>query len=169
MEAYAKGDTSAFSELFTRHGGAVFGRMQRSVGCAAARDLTQQTFLQLHRARRDFRIGAAFAPWLMTIAQNVLRDHLRRAARAPGSVSLLDEPAAPSRAQSAADVRESVQAALAQLPASQREVVRGYWLEHRSYSDIARDLGITRGAVKVRAHRAYRTLRRILLAQGYDA
>lgn len=169
MEAYVAGSDSAFTELFGRYGGVVYRRMRRIVGTTAALDLTQQTFLHLHRSRRDYRAGAPVAPWILTIAQNVLRDHLRRRARAPFSVAHFDEPAARARPQAESDARESVQAALAQLPDTQRAVVRAHWFEHRSFPQIARELGITPGAVRVRAHRAYRTLRRVLLDQGYEA
>jgi RNA polymerase sigma-70 factor (ECF subfamily) len=166
MRAYVAGDHDAFTALFERHAGRVLARMQRSVDAATARDLTQQTFLQLHRARRDFRDGAAVRPWLMTIAGNVLRDQLRRTARRPGGLPLLDEPPAPAGVEDAAETRAAVLDAVDGLPESQRVVVRGHWLEHRSHAEIARELGISRGAVKVRAHRAYQTLRRVLGAKG---
>jgi RNA polymerase sigma-70 factor, ECF subfamily len=168
MRTYVDGDQDAFAELFRRYGGPVTRRMQRSVGTGSARDLTQQTFLQFHRSRQDFRVGAAVRPWLMTIARNVLRDHLRRSTRRPGSLPLLDDPVTVSSPAEAREVRAVVLEAVDQLPESQRIVVRGHWLEHRSHADIARELGISRGAVKVRAHRAYQTLRRVLSAKGYE-
>lgn len=167
MRAYVAGDQDAFTELFSRFGGVVLGRMRRTVGQSTARDLTQQTFLQFHRARRDFHDGSDVRPWLMMIARNVLRDHLRHAARRPGGMPLLDEPVAASAPQDAAEARAAVLKAVDDLPESQRVVVRQHWLEHRSHAQIARDLGVSRGAVKVRAHRAYQTLRLVLDAQGF--
>ena len=41
------------------------------------RDLVQQTFLQLHRSRRDYRPEAPLRPWLFTIAYNLCRDRWR--------------------------------------------------------------------------------------------
>lgn len=168
MRAYVAGDDDAFAALFARYGGRVLARMRRAVGEAAARDLTQQTFLQLHRARNDFREDAALRPWLLTIARNVLRDHLRRVRRRPDELPLLLDPSGTDRATDSAEARAAVREAVAGLPESQRVVVRRQWLEHRSHTDIARELGISRGAVKVRAHRAYRALRRVLGAQGYE-
>src|SRR5690606_4504339 len=42
-----------------------------------AHDLVQQTFLQLHRARHEFRTGAKLRPWLFTIALNLKRQYYR--------------------------------------------------------------------------------------------
>lgn len=168
MLAYGNGDHAAFEELFRRYGGEILRRMRRSVGHAEAGDLTQQTFLQLHRARHDFRTGAALRPWLMTIARNVLRDHLRRAGRRPAAMPLLEEPAARVAAPGGAETREILDDALSELPDGQRHVLRRYWFDHRSHADIARELGISRGAVKVRAHRAHASLRRILQTRGFE-
>ena len=48
------------------------------------------------------------------------------------------------------------------LPADQREAVRLRVLEELEYSDIARALGTTPGAVRVRVHRGLQTLKRHL-------
>jgi len=59
MAAYVAGDQAAFEELFRRYAPAllrVIGRQLSSPG--EAHDLVQQTFLQLHRARYDFKPGA---------------------------------------------------------------------------------------------------------------
>jgi RNA polymerase sigma-70 factor (ECF subfamily) len=167
MEAYGAGDQRAFDEIFRRYGARVLRRMRRSVGEAEALDLTQQTFLQMHRSRRDFRPGAALRPWLMTIAQNVLRDHLRRVGRRLDAAPLLEEPAVGRAIDDGEETREILEDSLQQLPVGQRLVVRRFWFDHRSHADIARELGISRGAVKLRAHRAYAALRRILEARGF--
>jgi len=169
MAAYRSGDRGAFDALYARYGGIVFGRMRRGTGSLSdARDLAQQVFLQLHRARRDYREGQPLRPWLMTIARNVLRDHLRRLRRRLPMLPLVEEPAADAPGGDRVEIRELVHDALARLAPDLRVVVRSYWLEHRSHAWIARELGISRGAVKVRAHRAYRALRRILLAKGVE-
>jgi len=167
MRAYVAGDQAAFRTLFDRFGRQVTGRLQRSVGSTVALDLAQQTFLQLHRSRRDFREGALVRPWLMTIAHNVLRDHLRKIRRRPGDLPIFDDPQSRSADGLAGETREVVRAAVDGLPESQRVVVQRHWLDQRSHAEIAKELGISKGAVKVRAHRAYQTLRRVLGAKGY--
>ena len=168
MARYQAGDEGAFRELHARYAGRLTALMRRDVRSAAdVQDLVQQTFFQLHRARHDFKPEYALRPWLMTIARNVLRDHFRYTARRPGGLPLLDEPAVAGGPHDAAETRAAVLDAVDGLPESQRVVVRGHWLEHRSHAELARELGISRGAVKVRAHRAYQTLRRVLGAKGF--
>src|SRR5687768_15053880 len=75
----AAADEAAFGELYERHVRAVFGWFERRLTWAAA-DLTAETFARawLWRGRfRDERAGSAL-PWLLGIAQNVLRESVRR-------------------------------------------------------------------------------------------
>ncbi|HEX7671606.1 MAG TPA: RNA polymerase sigma factor, partial [Polyangiaceae bacterium] len=89
-----------------------------------ARDLVQQTFLQLHRSRLDFRQGAALKPWLFTIAMNLKREYFRRAGRKPETPLSPDgpEPAIAPRGQERVDAQEELAFALEKLPEDQREV-----------------------------------------------
>jgi len=166
MAAYVEGDAKAFRTLFDRYAPLlqrVFLRRMRTP--ELARDLVQQTFLQLHRARNDFRPDALVRPWLMTIAMNLFREHYRRSARRPEA--LFDpvgtlEPRESAHGQERSDLRRDLAAALEKLPEDQREVVMLHWFDGLSFPEIAEMLGATSGAVRVRAHRAYATLREYL-------
>src|SRR5512142_912477 len=78
MAAYVDGDQAAFRELFARHA-PLLTRVVRAQlkSDEETRDLVQQVFLQLHRARRDYRKGDPLRPWLFTIAYNLCRDRWR--------------------------------------------------------------------------------------------
>jgi RNA polymerase sigma-70 factor (ECF subfamily) len=170
MDAYVAGDVRAFEALFRRTAGLVLGTMRRGwLDATECEDLAQEVFLRLHRARFDYQSGRPLRPWLMTIARNLKRDHLRRVGR---RAPLLDlegrEPGAEDDAVGRIEAREAVRAALERLPATLRVVVRAHWLEHRSFGQIAEALGISKSAAKVRAHRAYRALREHLRAFGPD-
>jgi len=169
MLAYASGDGAAFDELFRRYHALVGRYMRRGYFTEAdAQDLTQQVFLQLHRARRDYRPGMQLRPWLMTIARNLKRDHIRRERRRPRFTALPDEPVgAAERDEDRGALREALGNALRRLPGSLRRVVEARWFEHLSHVEISRRLGISESAAKVRMHRAYRALRRILDESGH--
>ena len=63
MQAFAGGDSAAFGELFARWAPALLRVTHRHLGRRAdAEDVVQQTFLQLHRARRDFKPGMKLRP-----------------------------------------------------------------------------------------------------------
>ena len=60
------------------------------------------------------------------------------------------------------EIAKRVHAALAGLPAAQREIVEMHKLAGLSMAEIATRLQIREGAVRVRAHRAYKALARAL-------
>jgi RNA polymerase sigma factor (sigma-70 family) len=161
MARYCEGEEHAFRVLFERYAGLLLRVLSRDLGSeAAAEELVQQTFLQLHRARFDFDVSQRFKPWILTIALNLKREHFRRRRRRP-TVELV-EAGVPAREQERWEASSSVAWALERLPGDQREVIELYWFEGLSFADVARCLGIGKVAAKVRAHRGYVRLRTLL-------
>ena len=173
MERYAQGDDSAFDELYRLAAPRVRGFLVRLSGdMALADDLTQETFLRVHRARGAFTAGAAAVPWILAIARNALRDSARRAqarprlrANAPEEEGPPGEAAPDDRGDEVLAAREMmaiVERALAAMPPLHREAFVLLRFEGLSVSEAAAILGATEGAVKVRAFRAYEALREAL-------
>lgn len=166
MAAYVAGDSGAFRELFERLSPVVLRTMQRQLlNREEANDLVQQTFLQLHRARYDFRQGAKLRPWLFTIAMNLKREYLRRVKRRPEAPLELDgysDPSEGPRGAERSDAKRMLASGLSQLPDDQREVIVLHWFEGLSFPEVAEIVGASLSAVKVRAHRGYTTLRGVL-------
>jgi len=166
MLAHVAGDAQAFDTLFRRRAPDLLRLVRRHLSESdLARDIVQQTFVQLHTARHDFRKDAKLRPWLHTIAMNLVRQHYRRSKvrkeRPLSEGAALPDEAKPlplERAQQAAQLQE----ALGTLPATQREVVMLHWFEEKSFAQVATLLDSSEGAVRVRAHRAYTRLREIL-------
>lgn len=170
MAAYQKGDQAAFGALYERYA-PVLSRILRRGGLAGeeTRDLVQESFLHLHRARADYRPGEGLKPWLVTIALNLGREHLRRRRRHPETA--LDEEGEKRLGVAphdpvGADRARAVHAALRALPPEQREVVVLHWFEEFSFPEVSRILGIGVSAAKVRAHRGYGKLRQWLERHG---
>ena len=168
MEAYVAGDAEAFQRLFRSLAPSVHAFFARTVGHgAAAEDLLQTTFLKIHRARRSWRSGGRLRPWVFTIAARVRTDWLRRSGReeeevddeAPASPEASGDPAAAALARERA---ERVRSALESLSGPQRVVVHLHRFEDLSFGEIGEVLGISEGAAKLRAFRAYAELRRLL-------
>jgi RNA polymerase sigma-70 factor (ECF subfamily) len=173
MERYAQGDDAAFDELYRLASPRVRGFLVRLSGdVALADDLTQETFLRIHRARGGFAAGAAAVPWILAIARNALRDSARRAqarpqlrANAPDEESVTGEAAPGERGDEVLVAREMldiVQRTLRAMPALHREAFVLMRFEGLSVGEAAAVLGATEGAVKVRAFRAYEALREAL-------
>ncbi len=167
MERYCAGDEKAFEALFSRHANQVHAFLLRHTrNRALADDLLQMTWFNIHRARETFDKTERFKPWLYTIANNLRRDEGRRASR-----SLSDLTKDGSIPDPAVDVFEStgnseevekVQAALAAISESYREVIILHRFHDLGFVEIAKMLGTTEGAVKLRAHRGYLALRQAL-------
>jgi RNA polymerase sigma factor (sigma-70 family) len=169
MAQYAAGDEVAFRDLFALLAPKLRAFFFRSfVDVALAEDLTQTTFLKLHRARASYCPELPLKPWLFTIAAGVRRDELRRLYRLPPHVGEAEleqaepqasEEAGPFRAADASNEVEAIRAAVNRLPESQRAVLHLHCHEELTFEQIAQVLGTTPGAVRVRASRAYERLR----------
>jgi RNA polymerase sigma factor (sigma-70 family) len=170
MAAYVAGDRPAFKLLFDRYAGLLFAMAKRRLGSDDdARDVVQQTLLQLHRARNDFRPGARLRPWLFTIAMNLVREQYRKRKRRreQSLENTTHPPPEPAASEVESDDEHKaratrIRAALQALPAQQREVIELHWFEECPYEEIARIVGASVAAVRVRAHRGYERLREIL-------
>jgi RNA polymerase sigma factor (sigma-70 family) len=170
MEGYKAGDRAAFAEIFRRYAPLLLRVMQHQLGRREdANDLVQQTFLQLHRSKQDFRRGSLLRPWLLTIAMNLRHRHFRRLGRHPEmplELDLLEELHTGSRVPDAADAGCDVKALLAGLPAEQREVIILHWIEGLPFNEVAVQVGVSLSAVKVRAHRGYVAIRKLFAQES---
>lgn len=177
MGRYCDGDAAAFAAIYAEMAPRLLGYLTRLArDRVTAEDLLQQTFLKLHHARAAYVRGADPVPWLYTIAHRTFVDEHRRRRRAVADVArtagALPEVRAEldgSRADDTVDdagrdprVRATVAEALERLPANQREAIVLTKFEGMSHADAAQVLGVSVGAVKLRAHRAFETLRALL-------
>lgn len=181
MGRYCDGDAGAFRELYAAlsprlHGYLIKMCRQR----ALADDLLQLTFLKVHRARAAYVRGADPVPWIYSIAHRTFIDEARKQKRAVVRVGdddelpemkaglggdadgAADEPADPELVKTAMD-------ALATLPAQQREAVVLTKLDGKSVAEAAEIAGTSVGAMKVRAHRGYEALRKLLGGGSHKA
>ncbi len=171
FEAFRADDTSAYRELIERHHDDLLRFLTRMVGDrAAAEDVFQETFLQVHISASTFDTSRRFRPWLFTIAANKARDMLRKKNRrktvdlsAPirkseSGASFIDllqvDVPSPDAAMDVSERDEQVQRALNQLGPALREVLLLAYFQRMSYAQIAEDLGIPLGTVKSRMHSA---------------
>lgn len=166
MEAYANGDREAFEVLFGRLAPRLHGFFARSFGKNdAADDCLQTTFAKLHAARKTYRVGARLRPWVYAIAARVRLDELRRRYRLPPTATeeALDAAMLLSRERSEpmedAEIATRVRSAVDALPESQRVVLVMHRFEGLTFGEIGEALGVSEGAVRIRAFRAYDSLR----------
>jgi RNA polymerase sigma-70 factor (ECF subfamily) len=163
------GDLLACAELLTMLAGAARRFARGRLGDVPwLDDVVQETLLSVHGARRTYDRRRPFAPWFYAILSSRLIDVLRKERRVASREIVSDVlPDSYAAATGGASRRDDVdfdlvKAALAALPARQREVVSALKLEDESVKDVSRRLGMSESAVKVTAHRGYRALRRYL-------
>jgi RNA polymerase sigma-70 factor (ECF subfamily) len=166
MERYACGDEAAFVEIYDELAPRLYRfalRWTRSR--SAAEDTVQQTLLQIHAARQRFVRGAAVLPWAYAIARRLLIDLGRRVVREELRAGDVHDPEAPAPAPSPEEALDWQRAGadarrdLASLPSAWREAFELVRFEGLSVAETAEVLGITRGMVKIRTHRATAALR----------
>jgi RNA polymerase sigma-70 factor (ECF subfamily) len=171
MSRYAQGDELAFNEVFTGLAPRLEAFLRRLSGSQElAHDLTQETFLRMHRARGSFSPGHAVVPWAYAIARNCFVSETRslKARATRGSLDIADHDVAAgpdANAEEAAAVRQSaaiVERTLAGMSVTNREAFVLLRFEGQSVAEAAQILGASEGAVKLRAFRAYESLREAL-------
>lgn len=126
-----------------------------------ADDLMQDTWMRIHKARHTWRRGEPVLPWIFAIARHTSLDSYRKSRRVESREILVEELPEPS-ASVAPSRTPDLDAMLAALPASQREVILLLKVSGLSIEEVARATASTAGSVRQKAHRAYRTLRALL-------
>jgi len=172
LVAYRDGEAAAFADLVERYQNDLSQFLTRFLGSrAAADDVFQDAFLQVHLSAESFDASRRFKPWLYTIAANKARDFHRRQKRrsavslstpvgtADGRETSLIDLIADGEATVDAGLLESEQQALVKevvdsLPSHYREILLLSYFQRLSYNQIADSLQIPLGTVKSRLHAA---------------
>lgn len=133
-----------------------------------AEDMVQECWLRVHKARHTYRTGAPVLPWIFAIARHTRVDTYRKRQRIESNERGVDDLSAGSfgKTDPDSDLGLDIWRLVADLPASQQEVVVMLKVTGMSLEEVARATGTTVGAVKQKAHRAYSKLRERLLEQS---
>lgn len=142
---------ASFEDVFAAHRDLVTRYLVRRVGPEAAADLAAEVFVVLLRQPRP---PSEPLPWLYAVAANLVRNHERRAAARAQSRPL--EPTESSDPAHVATERLTVRAALDELAADDRELLRLVAWEGLNAAEAAKVLGCSPVALRVRLHRARR-------------
>ena len=177
MLRFAGGNVQAFEELYRRHELKVWRYLQRNLGNRAISDeLMQDVWFAVVRAARGYRPSARFTTWLLTLAHNRLVDAKRatRPHERPSAVAaesdapnLVDQIAADSRAEPPERAQSqqhatAVLAAIARLPAEQRQAFLLHAEGELTLEEIARVMGTNFETAKSRLRYARSKLRQLL-------
>jgi len=153
---------------YRRHSGNVRAFFLRRTGDRErAEDLTQEVFLHAASALADSDPDGPTLPLLYTVAKRRFIDDLRARGRYPTeSLDPSLHPSGGSTPEYGGLLREAIAAGIAALPLKQQEVVVLKLLQGHSFRDIGEMVESTEAAVKVKFHRALKTLQEHLRAAG---
>jgi len=153
-----------FEAVVTEHGATVLRVCRAVLGPADADDAWSETFLAAMRAYPDLPDGANVEAWLVTIAHRKAIDVTRAAARRAVPVAQTPDDATAPAADSPGGGLDSLDgdlaAAVARLPAKQKQAVAYHYLAGLPYADIAAIVGGSADAVRRAAADGIATLRR---------
>jgi len=168
---YRGGDKSRFAVLMLRYQRELYHFLVRFLGDrAAAEDVFQETFLQVHQSADQFDPTRRFRPWLFTIAANKARDLIRSQARRPtnplqASISGDDDSgefidlmeaaeSMPGEPMEKEELQQPVQKTVMSMPEHLREILLLSYFHQFPYKQIGDILDIPLGTVKSRLHAA---------------
>ena len=175
MAAAQRGDAASYEKLLREMlpvlRGFVLRRLRDPV---VTEDVVQNVFVSIHRFRHTYRSERPVEPWMFAIARNAVIDYARSRTRRLQREESLDSDGVPEPAQSPVvdpfddgSLSPELAQALEGLPDKQREAVELIQLQGLSVAEAAMRAGVTKTALKVRAHRGYRALRTSLDADDF--
>ena len=155
LSAHCAGDHDAFGELFRRHRDRMWAvALRTTVDPEMAADAVQEAFIAAFRGAGSFRGEAAVTTWLHRIVVNACLDRLRR------SKPVVPLPEADLRLLAdthdhhhSVDVRLDIQAALDQLPETQRMALILVDMHGLSIAEAASIQNVAEGTIKSRCSR----------------
>jgi RNA polymerase sigma-70 factor, ECF subfamily len=155
IRAAADGDLSAFEAIVRAYQAHVWRFLRHLLADPAlAEDVTQETFLRIHRRLRSFAFRSKFSTWVFQIARNAGIDALRaRERRARLLRAVPEQRAAPDHAGNV-----EVGLMVASLPVRLREAFALVEVFGLTYREAGEALGVPEGTVKSRVFHARRQL-----------
>jgi RNA polymerase sigma-70 factor, ECF subfamily len=168
VERAIERDQEAFAALYDRYVDLIYRHICfRISDQKEAEDLTQEVFVKAWKAVNRYRkTEAPFKAWLVTIARNLIFDYYK----ARKKVVSLDEPGSleePSKENIEQDLedqenRNYIKNAISKLGKEKQQVVMMHFIDDFSYSEIAKALKKTEGAIRVIQFRALKELKKLL-------
>jgi RNA polymerase sigma-70 factor, ECF subfamily len=181
FQYYTDGNEAGFRVLMERYEPRIQGFLRKRLNDEErVEDLTQDTFLRIHRARGSYDPSRKFSTWIHTIANNLLKNEFRNRSRRRETVfselrpenSVSGGPARPVEFESGgsdpeqetyrSELREAIDTAIERMDEHHRVPFVMREVEDLSYEEIAEAIGIPVGTVKSRLNRARNSFRTLL-------
>ena len=181
FQRYTDGDEKGFQLLMERYEPRIQGFLRKRLNDEErVEDLTQDTFLRIHRARESYDPNRKFSTWIHTIANNLLKNEFRNRSRrretvfselrpessiSGGSsrpVEFEADVADPEQETYRSELRRAIDSAIQRMDEHHRVPFVMREVDDLSYEEIAEAIGIPVGTVKSRLNRARNSFRSLL-------
>src|SRR4051794_5380782 len=154
------GHERAFEAIVERYRGALLRASRRYLPEARAEDALQQAYISAWSALQRGDEVRDLRAWLYRIVHNTALNQLRVSGYDYAELDdALRGSEAPQEEMERRAVMRQTLTGLAALPDRQRDALLRVAIEGRSQEEVARELGVTEGAVRQLVHRARLTLR----------
>ncbi|HKQ70605.1 MAG TPA: RNA polymerase sigma factor [Polyangiaceae bacterium] len=161
------GHREAFTALLTRHAERVVNLCSRFVNDGPlGRELAQDTWVLVWQGRQKYRAEGAFVRWLVTVARNHCRNHVRRNKTASDIGGDIDDVAdlLPNSAEQLdalliEERRRRVRRALSELAAPMREALLLRYAEGLRYDEMTSIAGTGESTLRSRVHHGLKLLK----------
>jgi RNA polymerase sigma-70 factor (ECF subfamily) len=174
VERLRQGDPAALAEAYDHHHAAVRAFAWRLVGDAdAAEDLVHDVFVALGRAIHGFQGASSLQTFLLGLAINLARHHLRSAARRRAALERYSrEPGgsapSPEHAAGNAALARALTAALDELPLEQRVAFVLCEVEERTAREASEIVQAPEATMRTRLFHARQKLKASLQRRGFE-
>jgi RNA polymerase sigma-70 factor (ECF subfamily) len=183
VERSRKGDNEAFRAIFERYKRRAYALALGVVhNKDAALDVVQEAFLRAHKHLGAFEGNASVYTWLYRIVMNAAIDHVRKEGRRKSvdyddAVAHLEEDSPsdaadlvpqllrgnPAKEVARREIREKIDAALAQLSPNHRAVLVLREVDGLSYEEMAKAMKCSKGTIMSRLFHARKNMQKLLL------
>ena len=176
IAALTAGKSDVLGQVYVNHRQAALSVIARFIDdYGVAEDLVQETFLLLPRALQGFRGNCSLRTFIIAIAVNLARHHLRTTIRRQTALMRYAEGAeshdsdSPEKTLIQRQLGAAIQRALVRLsPEKQQTFLLREYHEHSSF-ETARMIAAPEATVRTRVHHARRMLRQALTNDGYES
>jgi RNA polymerase sigma-70 factor (ECF subfamily) len=171
LEAWFKGEASAFASFYARHGGRIRGWLRsKGLSDADADEVTQDSFVRLHERLASYDPTRPALPWVFQVVRSAWFDRARRETRARArgeawETARAAEAVAAGESGPIAFVGETERLgeALASLGPEQRHLVARRFADEAPYEALAQETGRSQVSLRKAVERALKTLRTRLM------
>lgn len=126
-------------------------------------DVVQNALLGIHTARGSYDPSQPFIPWMYAVVRYKILDYIRAQKRYSDKISLNSDSletffAIEANTHERSDLQKDLKQAMNTLPQKQRQIITLMKIQGFTAAEVALQLDMSISAVKVAAHRAYKTL-----------